>query len=263
MAYLDFLAVFVFIPTLFFALLNFILRRLGFELPSSLRAWSALTVVSGHVLLALVYTSPWDNYLVATGVWWYNPDLVLGFTLGFVPFEEYLFFVGQTLLLGLSLLAAGRLSPVPALSFRSRPFLRLGSAGLTLVIWLFGLLLLLWDHHPGTYMGLELTWGMVPLLIQFTFGADILWHHRRPILWTLLPGTLYLSCADAFAIRSGTWTIDPKQTLGVTLGGILPLEEFVFFLLTSSMVVFGVTLVIARESHERARWFSGRLRRFP
>ena len=263
MAYLYFLAVFVGIPTLFFALLNATLRRLGFELPSSLQAWPALTVVGGHVLLALVYTTPWDNYLVATRVWWYNPDLVLGFTFGYVPFEEYLFFVGQTVLLGLALLAAGRLFPNPALSFRPRPFLRMGSAGLALVAWLFGLLLLLWDHLPGTYMGLELVWGMIPILIQFAFGADILWHHWRPVLWTLLPGTLYLAGADALAIRSGTWTIDPEQSLGVILGGILPLEEFVFFLLTSSMVVFGVTLVIAKESHVRARWFSGRLRSLP
>ena len=210
--------------------------------------------------MALLYTTPWDNYLVATRVWWYDPDLVLGFTFGYVPLEEYLFFVGQTVLLGLALFAAARLLPEPAPFFRSRPGFRLWAAGLILAGWLFGLLLLLRDHLPGTYMGLELIWGMVPLMIQMTFGADILWHHRRPVLWSLVPGTLYLSGADALAIRSGTWTIDPKQSLGVTLGGILPLEEFVFFLLTSSMVVFGVTLVIARQSHERAHELLGRSR---
>jgi len=260
MAYLDFLTVFVGIPALFFVLLNATLRQLGIELPSCMLTWSALTVVDGHVLLALFYTTPWDNYLVATKVWWYNPDLVLGLTIGYVPMEEYLFFVGQTVLLGSALLAAARLLPEPALSFRPRPVLRLGSAGLILTGWLIGILLLVRNHLPGTYMGLELTWGMIPLFIQMTFGADILWHHRRPVLWTLLPGTLYLSGADALAIRSGTWTIDPMQSLGVTIGGILPLEEFVFFLLTSSMVVFGVTLVISRQSHERAQWFSDRIR---
>lgn len=260
MAYLDFLAVFVGFPALFFVLFDTVLRRLGYELPSSLRAWPALSVVGGHVLLALVYTTPWDNYLVATKVWWYDPDLILGITFWYVPFEEYLFFVGQTVLLGLALLAAARLLPEPALSFRARAGFRLWSAGLIVAGWLIGLLLLLSDHQPGTYMGLELTWGLIPLLIQMTFGADILWHHRRLVLWTLLPGTLYLSGADALAIRSGTWTIDPKQSLGVTLGGVLPLEEFVFFLLTSSMVVFGVTLVIASQSHERAQWLLGRAR---
>lgn len=257
MAYLEFLAVFIGIPALFFVLFNAALSRLGYELPFSMRAWPALSVVGGHVLLALFYTTPWDNYLVATRVWWYDPDLVLGITFGYVPFEEYIFFVGQTVLLGLALIAAARVLSDSTPSFRSRPKIRLLSAGLTLAGWLVGLLLLLLDHHPGTYLGLELTWGLIPLLVQMTFGADILWHHRRPVLWTLLPGTLYLSGADAHAIRSGTWTIDPKQSLGVTLGGILPLEEFIFFFLTSSMVVFGVTLVIARQSHERALWLLG------
>ncbi|MBN2146972.1 MAG: lycopene cyclase domain-containing protein, partial [Anaerolineales bacterium] len=53
-----------------------------------------------HVGIALVYTTPWDNYLVATGVWWYNPALVTGLRLWYVPVEEYTFFVLQTLLNG-------------------------------------------------------------------------------------------------------------------------------------------------------------------
>lgn len=254
MSYLEFLTVFIGIPALVLVPLNLLLQKKGRRIPSSLRAWPALTVVGGHALLALLYTTPWDNYLVATRVWWYNRDLVLGITFGYVPFEEYLFFVGQTLLLGLALLAAARLSPQPALAFRSQPLLRSWSAGLTLAAWLCGLSLLGSGHDRGTYLGLELVWGMVPLSIQLTFGADILWHYRRPVLWTLLPGTLFLSLADAAAINSGTWTIDPRQSLGLVFGGILPLEEFTFFLLTTSMVVFGVTLVIAKESHERAHW---------
>jgi lycopene beta-cyclase len=51
-------------------------------------------------LIALVYTTPWDNYLVATGVWHYDPKLVLNITIGYVPIEEYSFFVLQTFLTG-------------------------------------------------------------------------------------------------------------------------------------------------------------------
>lgn len=261
MAYLAFLSIFIGIPALFFALLNAFLRRKGAPLPSSLRAWPATPVVGAHVLLALLYTSPWDNFLVATKVWWYDPDLVLGITFGYVPLEEYLFFVGQTALLSLALLAAARLMPPSNLSFRSRPLLRLGSAGLTMAIWLYALILLGAGSPRSTYLGLELAWGMIPLSIQLVFGADILWFYRRPVLWTLLPGTLFLSLADAIAIHSGTWTIDPQQSLDIVFGGILPLEEFVFFLLTAAMVVFGVTLVIAKESHRRARWIPTSLRR--
>ncbi len=60
-----------------------------------------VTMLLGAATLAVVYTTPWDNYLVATRVWYYDPRLVLNIQLGFVPLEEYLFFILQTLLTGL------------------------------------------------------------------------------------------------------------------------------------------------------------------
>ena len=52
-------------------------------------------------------------------------------------------------------------------------------------------------------------------------------------------------------IPAGTWTIDPAQSLQIYLGGILPIEEFVFFLVTNVMVTFGMVLVLARHSQTR------------
>ena len=43
----------------------------------------------------------------------------------------------------------------------------------------------------------------------------------------------------------GVWTINPMKSLGILLGGVLSIEEFVFFLLTNAMVVFGFVLVWA------------------
>src|SRR5437868_15246969 len=57
-----------------------------------------------HVLLAVVYTTPWDNYLVATGVWYYNPRLVTGFLIGYVTIADYMCFVLVTILSRLSML---------------------------------------------------------------------------------------------------------------------------------------------------------------
>ena len=68
-----------------------------------------------------------------------------------------------------------------------------------------------------------------------------------------MPTTLYLATADALAILSGTWTISPSHTTGILLGGVLPLEEFLFFFITNVLVVFGMTLVLARASHARAQ----------
>ena len=260
MAYFEFLAGFIGIPALFVTMLNSTLHWKGTMLPRSLRAWPSPPVVGGHLLLALLYTTPWDNYLVATSVWWYDPALVVGTTLGYVPVEEYLFFIGQTFLVGTAFLAAARLLPPFDRPFLSRPHLRLWSTCLAMSTWMYGIFLLGSGKVSGTYLGLELAWGLIPLSFQLGFGADIIWHYRRPVVWTLVPATAYLSLADAFAIQSGTWTISAEQSLGIAVGGILPLEEFIFFFMTSTMVVFGVTLFIAKPSHERARWIPGKLR---
>src|SRR5690606_2155877 len=73
---------------------------------------------AGHYLaavaaIALVYTTPRDNHLVWRGVWSYGADRVVG-TLGYVPVEEYLFFVLQPLLVGLWLYALLPAPPAPA-----------------------------------------------------------------------------------------------------------------------------------------------------
>jgi len=73
----------------------------------------------------------------------------------------------------------------------------------------------------------------------------VLWHQRRLVAMALLPPMLYLVVADALAINSGTWTIAPAQSTGVMLGGVLPIEELIFFGLTNVLIVFGMTLFLA------------------
>ena len=100
-------------------------------------------------------------------------------------------------------------------------------------------------------MALELIWALPPIILQLAFGADILWRYRRLVFWALIPTTIYLCAADTLAIVSGTWTIDPAQSTGYFVGS-LPIEEAVFFLLTNTLVVFGMILVLAQESQPRA-----------
>jgi len=60
-------------------------------------------------VLAVIWTTPWDNYLVASGVWRYDPTKVWNAVLGYVPLEEYLFFVLQSLGVGFPMVQALRL----------------------------------------------------------------------------------------------------------------------------------------------------------
>lgn len=249
MSYFGFLAIFLLIPIFILSGITIYDRRHGRELPPRLRYWPPLGAIALHVLLALAYTTPWDNYLVATNVWWYDPALVTGLVIGWVPIEEYTFFVLQPILGGLWLLVWARRIPV-ADEGPLRPWLRQGSLAVAGLIWLAAVLILVGGWQPGTYLALELSWALLPIMLQLGFGADILWRYRRLVLVTLVPLTLYLSAADALAINWGTWTIDPAQSTGILLGN-LPVEEFIFFLLTNTLISFGITLILARESHER------------
>jgi lycopene cyclase domain-containing protein len=90
-------------------------------------------------------------------------------------------------------------------------------------------------------------WALPPIMLQVAVGADLLWRYRRLVVATLLPVLFYLSAMDALAIGFGTWTINPELTVNVYLGQ-LPLEEFIFFLLTNVLIVFGMTLALVLSS---------------
>jgi lycopene cyclase domain-containing protein len=250
MTYFGFLAQFVVIPLIIIGGLTLYDRWRKRSLPKWLGGLPAWIALAAHVVVALLYTTPWDNYLVATSVWWYDPQLVTGVTLGWVPIEEYTFFVLQTLLTGLWLLWLARHLPPPIdAPLRSR--LRWISASIMGLIWLISVIGLLSGWEPGVYLTIQLAWALPPIIFQLAFGADILYRYRGIVLLTLIPTTLYLGAVDAVAIDAGTWTIDPAQSLEIYLGGVLPLEEFTFFLVTNTLVAFGMTLVMARESLER------------
>lgn len=241
MTYFGFLLVFLILPLAI--LFAWIWHDRGRGRPP----WETLLIAA---LVAVVYTTPWDNYLVASGIWWYDTNLVAGLTFGWVPVEEYLFFILQPLLVGMWLICLKRFLPDGGMPFVS-PRLRRASLGLAAVVWVAGLAILLSNWPPGRYLGLELAWGVPPLALQLVFGADILWRERRRLSLAIIPSVLYLSAADAVAISFGTWTISPEFSLGILIAGVLPIEEFFFFLLTTILVAFTVTLLTSPQSTQR------------
>lgn len=254
MTYFGFLALFLGIPLVLLVSLTKRDVRRGRMLPARLCSWPARFVILAHIVVAVLYTTPWDNYLVVTGVWWYDPRLVTGVVLGWVPIEEYTFFVLQTLAMGLLLIVLAKRLPMPADSPTQPPGrtgVRVVATAITGIIWLTSTVVLLSGWAPGTYLTLILSWALIPVIVQLAIGADILWRYRRLVFWTLAPATLYLGLADALAIGAGTWTIDPAQSTGILIGA-LPLEEALFFLMTNLLVVFGMVLVLAAETQERA-----------
>ncbi|MBN1640507.1 MAG: lycopene cyclase domain-containing protein [Anaerolineae bacterium] len=253
MTYFGVLLAFIAPPLVVLAGLTLYEARRGRRLPPAFRTWPAAAILWGHVAIALIYTTPWDNYLVANRVWWYDPELVTGVVLGWVPIEEYTFFVVQTLMTGLWVLAWMRRLPLPAAPFRPHRRARWISALLAAALWAACVAAFVAGWERGLYMALLLGWFLPPIILQLGFGADILWHYRNHVLIALIVPTVYLCIVDAIAIGSGTWTISPDYTLGVEVAGVLPLEEITFFAITNVLISFGMVLMLARESHVRAR----------
>jgi len=259
MTYFGFLIRFLIIPIFFLSLIVWIDRRRGVAIPARFRAFNPYVAILLNVVVAVAYTTLWDNYLVASGVWSYNPDLVAGIVIGYVPIEEYTFFVLQPILAGLWLLLL-----LPRLHFPADPspldrHWRRLPLFILAILWTASLLVLLSGWAPGTYLGLELVWALPPIMLQVGFGGDILRRYASLVLACLIPLTIYLSLMDAIAISSGTWHIDPAQTLPFLIGGVLPVEELVFFLLTNTLITLGMVLILSEESMERIKSIKNQL----
>lgn len=192
------------------------------------------------LLVAFIYTTPWDNYLVWKEVWGYPPERVLA-RIGYVPVEEYLFFLLQPGIAGMlfyRLLA--RLPAAEDAGFAmgvrlvgALPWLALTAAG----VWLL-------TFEAGTYMGLILAWAAPVVALQWLYMGPSIWRLRRAVVPAILLPTVYLWVADWVAIDQGIWFISERFTLGWNPLG-LPVEEATFFLVTNVLVVFGAVLFLA------------------
>lgn len=237
MSYIAFIALFLIAPILITGML--VIRRVQRgEIPSPI-ARRGLYGTLALAAIALVYTTPWDNVMVERGIWGYDPHRVLGIIIGWVPLEEYLFFMLQPILIGIWGLLSWtsiRESPiVPSAGLRWGAGLILGGA--------WAVLLAMENRFgpPWTYCRAILAWGLPPLILQIGFGADLLWGDRRSLLLRWIPPAFFLSAADRLAIAEGIWFLNPDLTTGLTVLG-LPVEEGLFFFLTSLLVAGGWTL---------------------
>ena len=248
MTYFGFLLRFLVIPILILLFVNW--REKDKPTPgfNERLIWYGILL---HIIIAVAYTTPWDNYLVATGVWYYDPELVTGILFGYVPLEEYTFFVLETLMIGLWWWTlARRMLLIPKAPLKPNKALRAWTLGLLAMLWVTSLFVLISSWEPGTYLAITLTWALPAIAPQLAFGADILWHYRRLLGTVILTGAGYLSAMDALAIGAGTWTIAPSQSTGILIGN-LPIEEAIFFIVTVVLVSFGMTLLLADVSQER------------
>jgi putative membrane protein len=203
-----------------------------------------------HLIIAFVYTTPWDNYLVYRDVWGYPDGRVL-FTIGYVPIEEYAFFLIQTAATGLFLYFLMRRfavpnGPLPEASTRIR------WAGSVVLLLIAAVSVAALTTQSGTYAGLILVWAAPVLALQWAFGGDMIVRSWRLVLTAVAIPTVYLWFADWVAIGNEIWWISESLTTGIKPFG-LPIEEATFFLVTNLLVVFGLSMAHAPEAMARFR----------
>ena len=202
--------------------------------------WSAPAVC----VIAFVYATPWDNYLIWRGVWDSPPDRILGRIL-YVPIEEYVFFLLQPLLTGAwfgVLLRRFRLNVGPE---GSGP-----GAGFWALVVALGAFW--WTRTETLYLGALLAWAALPLAGMFWYRGGWIRRNLATMAAAVVPPTVYLCWVDRRALAEGAWAISSEFTTGASLWG-LPLEEALFFLLTNVLVVTGMGLFIEPALNERNR----------
>ena len=93
-----------------------------------------------------------------------------------------------------------------------------------------------------------LAWAGPLVLLQLFAVARHYKERTGAVLRAVLPPAFlvggYLSLADHLAISAGIWSFGPGKHLGVYLGSV-PLEEVLFFVMTSLLVSLGLALFTA------------------
>ncbi|KAF1964700.1 Lycopene beta-cyclase [Bimuria novae-zelandiae CBS 107.79] len=204
------------------------------------------------VSVAVLWTIPWDSYLIRTGIWSYPSHVIIGYKLFDIPLEEVFFFVIQTYNTSFLYLILSKPTFQPEYlrveRSRSHPrgpcnqhWLWYKRAGQFLLAASIG-----WgwyriaDNSLGTYTGLIIVWAVPVLLFLWSNAYQFIL--SLPLTNTLLPiaiPTLYLWVVDTLALKRGTWVISTGTKYGVHLWDGLEIEEALFFLLTNVLIVFG------------------------
>jgi putative membrane protein len=205
----------------------------------------------GLVLLAvLIFTSPWDNFAAKWGIWGF-PREKYSLRIGYLPVEEYAFFLLQSANVMLAVRALFHFIP----DWQTGRETDIGRLTLILLAasvipWLLVAVQLLWLRRkagPRVNYAIHLAWFLPVVYFQWVLAPPLFLEHAGLLgLVTAAFGTYY-TLADLAAVRAGTWFFDEKQITGLKLAGLLPWEEIAFFFLTSLLVAQSYLLLLPAD----------------
>lgn len=214
--------------------------------------WTAGELMAlGLVLLAvMIFTTPWDNLAAKWGIWGF-PREKYSLRIGYLPIEEYAFFLLQSLNVILAVRALFHFFPDWMIGQEtSLDRVTLICLAASIIPWAFitvTLLRLRKKAGPRVNYANHLAWFLPVIYTQWVLGPSLFFGHARLLAIITMVFGVYYTLADLVAVRSGTWFFDETQITGVKLGGILPWEEIAFFFLTSLLVAQSYLLLLPSD----------------
>jgi lycopene cyclase domain-containing protein len=208
--------------------------------------WAATLVL----LAVMVFTSPWDNLAAKWGIWGF-PREKYTLRIGYLPVEEYLFFILQSVNVMLAVRALFHFVP----DWQTGQETPIGKGteiclAASVIPWLLILLQLRWLRRKGgpcVNYALHLAWFLPVIYTQWVLAPYLFLAHARMLIAITLGFGIYYTLADMVAVRAGTWHFDETQITGVKLLGLLPWEEIAFFFLTSLLVAQSYLLLLTSD----------------
>lgn len=193
----------------------------------------------------------WDQWMAASDIWHYDPSQILGVWVGYIPLEEVGFILMIPVVVGLW--TAGL-----------QNWMKSNGKGTAAVAGLVGLItlagIILGRHElapanaqPADYMIRLASWTLPVIVGQVILGRRVFLRQWQVWLVATLAPVIFFTFADAIALNGGVWVISPEKMLHVYLLGGVPLEEGLFFLTTTMMIIQGVLLFWDEAFRESVR----------
>jgi len=207
--------------------------------------------VFGLVMLAVtIFATPWDNLAVKWGFWNFARGKY-SLRLGYLPVEEYAFFLLQSANIMLAVRALFRFFP----DWRTGREIGIGEGTLiclaaSVIPWAFVAAQLRWLRRkagPRVNYAIHLVWFLPIIYAQWILAPPLFLEHAGLLALVTAVFGVYYTLADLTAVRAGTWFFDEKQITGPKLGGILPWEEIAFFFLASLLVAQSYLLLLPAD----------------
>ncbi len=206
----------------------------------------------GLVLIAvMVFTIPWDNLAAKWGIWGF-PREKYSLRIGYLPVEEYAFFILQ----GVNVMLAVRtlFYFFPGWLTGMETGIGIGTLifiGASVIPWAVVAAQLRWLRRrkgPCLNYALHLAWFLPVIYVQWIIAPSLFWAHAGLLGLVTAAFGSYYTLADLAAVRAGTWFFDEQQITSTKLAGVLPWEEIAFFFLTSLLVAQSYLLLLPGES---------------